>query len=422
MPEVILSKKNDAALGFSAALVSAVAELFGFGHIVDSVQHNFPNGEISLDKKGAVLIKSGADPVRSLRALVSLLIGQLSGGFGEKFAEQHLEVVYERARKNWSDAEISAAIFPLVPEPFLEKYRIASLPSEELQRMVLEKTKRLEEINADLEEKVRLRTERLEALVKEQDASGKLLIRRDLELSRANEKLRALDEAKSNFISVAAHQLRTPLSGIKWTLNLLLRGDLGALAEDQKVFLTKAYESNDRMIALVNDMLSADRVESGKMRYSAQAISALDLLDNVLFEVLPFVNKKRIEVRFKDRGTPLPEVYVDPDRLRAVFQNLLENSLKYTMEEGVIEISLVPKEGMLQISIADNGIGIPVAEQKNVFNRFFRAKNAIKVETDGSGLGLFIVKNIIEREGGKVWFESEEGKGTAFYVTVPVAK
>ena len=265
------------------------------------------------------------------------------------------------------------------------------------------------------------KTALLENLSIDQEKGAQLLVRRDLELTRVNDQLRKLDEAKSGFISVVAHQLRTPLSGIKWTLNLLINGDMGILTTEQKTFLMKAYESNDRMISLVNDMLGADRIESGKVRYVFQPVHLYDIIDNVLFELLPQANAKGLTVSFTSRPKDLPKVRADPEKVRAVFQNLLDNAIKYSRQKGTIEVGMKASErNEVSVWIKDDGIGIPKEQQKNIFERFFRAQNAIKLETDGSGLGLFIVKSIVERHGGKVSFESVEGHGVTFYFTLPV--
>ncbi len=263
---------------------------------------------------------------------------------------------------------------------------------------------------------------KMEQDAKSYDAGTKLLIRRDLELNRANDKLKDLDEAKSGFISVVAHQLRTPLSGVKWTLSMLIGGDMGELNNDQKTFLMKSYESNNRMINLVNDMLAADRVQSGKVRYEFRSISIINLIDNILFELNPAAQKKNISIEYKDRLDNIPNVLVDPDTIRAVMQNLLENAIKYTMDGGKVSIGLVKQEEKLQVSVTDNGIGIPENQKKNIFSKFFRATNAVKLETDGSGLGLNIAQTIIEKNGGEMWFESQENKGTTFFFTIPIAK
>ncbi len=263
---------------------------------------------------------------------------------------------------------------------------------------------------------------RLEQIAEEYNTGTKLLIRRDLELSRANEKLQKFDEVKSNFISIVAHQLRTPLSGIKWTLSMLINGDMGPLNNDQKTFLMKSYESNTRMITLVNDMLVADGIQSGRVHYGFKHIDIIDLMDNVLFEMNSQASKRNISIQYKSKFENLSQVYADPEAMRAVLQNLLENAIKYTIEGGKIEIDVKEESDHLIISIVDNGIGIPKDQAKNVFVKFFRARNAIRQETDGSGLGLYITKTIVEKNGGTIWFESEEGKGSSFYFTVPLQK
>jgi len=265
--------------------------------------------------------------------------------------------------------------------------------------------------------------ERFRELLADQERGARLLVRRDLELTRANDQLRKLDETKSSFISVVAHQLRTPLSGIKWTLNLLINGDMGTLTAEQRTFLIKAYESNDRMISLVNDMLGADRIESGKVRYFFQSVPLSEVIDEVLFELLPQAKARGVSITFASKPTHPTKVHADPTKLRAVFQNLLENSVKYSQEGGSIEVSLVPRgTEEVEVSIKDDGIGIPKEQQKNIFDRFFRATNAVKLETDGSGLGLFIVKSIVERHGGMIWFESEENRGVTFHFTLPLER
>lgn len=262
--------------------------------------------------------------------------------------------------------------------------------------------------------------QKFKQLALDQERGAQLLVRRDVELSRANERLQKLDEVKSSFISVVAHQLRTPLSGVKWTLNLLLKGDLGPLSKEQQSFLFKAYESNDRMISLVNDMLGADRIESGKVRYRFVPLSLREVIDTVLFELAPVARARGVTVRLAQPPAELPLVRADEEQMRAVVQNLAENAVKYSRAGGTVAVALSLGGSDVTVSIKDDGIGIPKEQQKDIFDRFFRASNAVKVETEGTGLGLFIVKSIVEKHGGRIWFESEEGKGVTFYFTIPV--
>jgi len=269
-------------------------------------------------------------------------------------------------------------------------------------------------------EKMKNKLAKLEHNASDYGVATRLLVRRDIELTRVNEKLRELDKSKSDFISVVAHQLRTPLSGIKWTLSMLIGGDMGDLNNDQKTFLMKSYESNSRMITLVNDMLVADGIQSGRVHYGFEHINIIYLIENVLFDMNQLAVKKDISIQYKNKPNDLPQAYIDPEAIRSVLQNLLENAIKYTIKGGKIEINVKEANKQLVVSFTDNGVGIPESQQENIFTRFFRASNAIKLETDGSGLGLYIAKNIVEKNGGTIWFESIEGKGTTFYFTVPL--
>ena len=230
------------------------------------------------------------------------------------------------------------------------------------------------------------------------------------------------NQSESDFISIVAHQLRTPLSGVKWTLDMILGGTLGTLSAEQKALLLKCYESNERMIVLINDMLSANRIDSDKLEYHLVPTQILDLLDNVLFEMASSVSKKKLRVLFVNKDKNLPRVLIDVEKMRAVLQNLLENAIKYTPEGRKVEIDFQVVGELVQISIKDSGIGIPEEDKKNIFKRFFRAKNAAKMEKNGSGLGLSMSQGIVEKHGGKLWFESKVEEGSIFSFTIPIAK
>ena len=230
------------------------------------------------------------------------------------------------------------------------------------------------------------------------------------------------NQSESDFVSIVAHQLRTPLSGVKWTLDMVLGGTLGALSAEQRALLLKCYESNERMIVLINDMLSVSRIDSDKLEYRLVPTQILDLLDNVLFEMASSVGKKKLRVLFANKDKNLPRVLIDVEKMRAVLQNLLENAIQYTPKGGKVEIDFQVAGELVQVSIKDSGIGIPEEDKKNIFKRFFRAKNAAKMEKNGSGLGLSIARGIIEKHGGRLWFESKVEEGTTFSFTIPIAK
>ena len=239
------------------------------------------------------------------------------------------------------------------------------------------------------------------------------------ELTRANAELKELDQRKSEFLLIAAHQLRTPLSGLKWALNMLIEGQVGPVSDAQKTLLKKSYEGNERMIGLVNEMLNANQIDIGTFTLQTVSTQVLDLIDEVLSETLPSASKTGITIAFDHRDNT-PPLMVDPGKMRAAFQNLLDNAIKYSRPDGDISISVSRSEGKVQFAIQDHGIGIPTSEQSHIFSRFFRASNAMKMDPNGSGLGLYIVKSIVEKHGGKVWFTSEENKGTTFYCALTI--
>ena len=259
-------------------------------------------------------------------------------------------------------------------------------------------------------------------LIAQQEISAKLLIRRDIELTRANEQLRSLDKMKTDFISVATHQLRTPLSAIRWTLSMILKEDIGPLTIEQRTLLMKAYESNNRMVKLLADILLSDHIESNGLKLTNEKTDILSLVENIFLELVPLANQRGVRLIFNHPDATYPMLQIDPVHMRAVLQNLLENAMKYSRVEGVATLTVYAEGPMLRITIQDSGIGIPLREQQTIFKRFFRATNAIRVETDGSGLGLYIVKSIIEKNYGTISFVSTENQGTTFTVLLPIAK
>lgn len=232
--------------------------------------------------------------------------------------------------------------------------------------------------------------------------------------------LRELDKMKSDFISVAAHQLRTPLSGVKWVLKLLLDGDLGVINEDQKGMLKRGYDTNEKMIQLVNDLLNVSRIENGKFGYKFERNNFTNLADTLIENTVLLSKERNIEVLLDNRAGTIPEFSFDTEKLLIALQNIVDNAMKYTLPGGRVTIILEKKGDYLQIKVSDTGVGIPKADIGRLFSKFFRATNVIHLQTDGSGLGLFIVKSIILRHGGQIWVDSIEGKGTTFTIVVPM--
>jgi signal transduction histidine kinase len=250
----------------------------------------------------------------------------------------------------------------------------------------------------------------------EKEKIGNLIILHDI----TREKY--IDQLKTEFVSLAAHQLRTPLSGIKWSLKMILDEDLGPVPEGLKDFLKKALLSNERLIHLVNDLLDVTRIEEGKFLYKLEEKDVAKIVEDVFNSYLDLAKEKNIEFKLEKLKDDFPLVKVDEEKIKLVIQNLIENALIYTLPKGKVTVTIDLQNGNFFFKIQDTGIGIPKEVRDRIFTKFFRAPNAAKIDTEGSGLGLFVTKNIVESHGGKIWFESEEGKGTTFYFTIPVKK
>ncbi len=229
-----------------------------------------------------------------------------------------------------------------------------------------------------------------------------------------------VEEAKSEFVSIAAHQLRTPLSAIKWTITMLLDGDLGELNDAQKNLVEKTYASNERMVGLINDLLNVSRIEEGRYLYKPSRISFNEIIDPLIDTYKPEFKRRGINLKVKIPKEKLPFVAVDIEKITLVIQNFLDNAMKYTSKGGETVVSVTPKKEEIELAVKDTGVGIPKDQQERLFSKFFRAANVIRMETEGSGLGLFICRNIINAHKGKIWFNSEEGKGSAFYFSLPI--
>jgi PAS domain S-box-containing protein len=231
---------------------------------------------------------------------------------------------------------------------------------------------------------------------------------------------KAIEEMKSQFVSISAHQLRTPLSIIKWSLGMMLAGDVGKLTKEQREFLKKTYQTNERMIRLVNDLLNVARIEEGRFVYQPKAVEFDELVERVFNSLKDLAQKKNLTYKLMVKKSKKPKVVkVDIEKITLAIKNLIENAINYTNPGGKVIVKVERKNKDLVLAVKDTGVGIPKDQQKRVFTRFFRGANVIKMETEGTGLGLFITKNIIEAHGGKIWFKSQENKGTTFFFTLP---
>jgi len=226
---------------------------------------------------------------------------------------------------------------------------------------------------------------------------------------------------KSEFVSIVSHQLRTPLSALKWSLDLLRGKRLGEINDKQKEYLDIINESGNKMIKLVNDLLNVTRIDQGRLLMQIKPFSVEDLVEEIVKELKMFAEANNVELRFKN-NKKLPDAYADPDKIRMVIQNLIDNAIKYSKKGGGWVNIQTEKQGkMIRVNVRDNGLGIPDFLQKQVFGKFFRGENLVRQSVEGTGLGLFIAKGFIRLSGGEIDFESKEGQGSNFWFTLPIA-
>ncbi len=233
------------------------------------------------------------------------------------------------------------------------------------------------------------------------------------------DKLAQANKMKTEFVSIASHQLRTPLTCMRWLLNLLKDGHCGEA--DTATFIDLIKENTERMIKLVNDLLDVSKIEMGKNTFIPCQTNIHVLVQKIINNSTLFAKANNISLQLEAPET-LSNVYTDPDKISLVIQNLIDNAIKYTKGQGEVKTILQEEKNTVKVTIKDTGVGIPKSQQKHIFQKFFRSDNIMKHQTIGTGLGLFIAKAVIEQSNGKIWFKSEEGKGTTFYFTLPIYK
>ncbi len=253
-------------------------------------------------------------------------------------------------------------------------------------------------------------------LKKEQEITGYLAIFHDITREKIVERL------KTEFVSLSAHQLRTPLSAIKWSLSLLK--EKGLKEKEKQDLIEKLWLSNERMIKLVNDLLNVTRIEEGRYLYKPKPKDFIEIVKQVILPLTDLAQRKDVKLEYSFPKNIIPKANIDEEKIALCVENLIDNAIHYTHAGGTVMISVKydKKKKEILFSIQDTGVGIPKAQQKRIFTKFFRSENVTKIETEGSGLGLFIAKNIIYSHKGRIWFESQEGRGTVFYFTLPTIK
>lgn len=262
------------------------------------------------------------------------------------------------------------------------------------------------------EEKLQNMNQHLDVLVHDRTA----------ELAESNKRLKELGKLKNKFISIVSHQLRTPLTAIRWNLELILSGDLGEMTDTQSQFIKSTADANKNIILRLNDLLIVLDIEKGRLAKTEENISIGNLCSSISKEFEPKYKRKEIEFSHYLPEKEIPMMNLDPRMIRAVFGYLLDNAIKYTKKGGQISTKLMYLTNKVRFEITDNGIGIPDAEQSHIFEKFYRGTNASLMHTDASGIGLSIAKYYIESHSGVIGFESKDGIGSTFWFELPIEK
>lgn len=228
-----------------------------------------------------------------------------------------------------------------------------------------------------------------------------------------------IDKIKSEFITIVAHKLRTPLSEIKWAIDVLTSEKEG-LSAAQREILEKCRGTNERIISQINSLLNVSEIEKGLFKYKFKFELFEDIVAEVVQNMNQFARDREVSLKYQEPVSPLPKVRIDKEKISLAIHNLIDNAIRYAPKGGKVTLRLDRKGEYLIFSIRDTGIGIPQTERERIFTKFFRGKKAMKIHTEGTGLSLFVVKNIIEKHSGRIWFKSKEAEGSTFYFKLPI--
>lgn len=237
-------------------------------------------------------------------------------------------------------------------------------------------------------------------------------------LKKTNKKLVELDETKDEFISMASHQLRTPLTSVKGYMSMVLEGDAGNLSQQQRELLNQAFISSQRMVYLIADLLNVSRLKSGKFIIEKSPVNLAKVVETEIDQLTAMAQSKGLNLKYH-KPPAFPEVGLDETKTRQVIMNFVDNSIYYTKSGGKVEIILKEDSKSVYFMVKDTGLGVPKIEQPKIFTKFFRASNARKARPDGTGLGLYMAKKVIDAQGGNIIFESAENQGSTFGFSFP---
>ncbi len=354
---------------------------------------------ISGIQQGSVLVTQPIDQLFSLSKAIQLILFTVTGVFALTALWFWIAafVTFTRPLVQLTDATsgISQGDFNQRVNPtfLLFKDEITVL-SENFNTM----TSELNELYTSLEDRVEQRTQ---------------------ELAVARDDAISANKSKSEFVSIVSHELKLPMTSIKGYSDLMLAGATGQLNDNQVNYLTTIRNNVNRMATLVSDLADISRIESGNLRLEPRVVPMWDVIDEVVTLTKTQIEMKKQSISV-DIPAELPKTWCDRTRLSQILTNLISNANKYTPESGTILVQAIRKDNMIQVKVQDNGLGMTLEDQASLFSNFFRSADDKVREAPGTGLGLSITKNLIELQGGEIWFESEFRKGTTFFFTIPV--
>jgi PAS domain S-box-containing protein len=232
-------------------------------------------------------------------------------------------------------------------------------------------------------------------------------------------KRKEMDQIKSEFISITSHQLRTPVSAVKWLCELLMKGRVGKLSHDQLNLFENIYNSNERMIKLIDDLLDVSMIQNNKIKMNKTNFDVKKFVEDLIKDFTKIFDKKKVEIWINPAAKKV-FLFADRNKIRQIFDNLIDNAIKYSKGKAIIKINWLEKGKNIKFTISDNGIGIPKYDQNRIFDAFYKTENSLNINQTRVGLGLFAVKTIIDASEGKIWLDSKVGKGTTFHFTLPI--
>lgn len=234
------------------------------------------------------------------------------------------------------------------------------------------------------------------------------------------EQMARTNKMKSEFVSIASHQLKAPIAEINWETELLLSKNSEGLNEKQKDLIDRVSKSNERMGRLVNDLLDVARIDQGKLALIKDQFNIVELVEKITDNNQLLAKANNVEIKIS-KSKNIPPIVNDRRRIGVVVDNLISNAIKYTKGKGMVSLSVVSEKNKIIVCVKDNGVGIPRNQQEHVFEKFFRSENTARYQVSGTGLGLYISKNIVEQSGGEIRFHSEENKGSEFCFSLPLS-